>query len=369
MQFNIKKMIERENLYCIIMAGGIGSRFWPLSRVDKPKQFIDILGTGKSLLQQTFDRMSRVCPRENILIVTSSAYSSLVNEQIPNLSADQVLLEPLRRNTAPCIAYATYKIKQQNPNAIALVAPSDHLILNEDIFLDTILKAAGFASNSNALITLGIQPSRPETGYGYIQVGKPVKEVNSLFKVKTFTEKPNLELAQKFLESGEFYWNSGLFIWSIPSISAAFESHLPEVNSLFKELLPIYGTEKETEAIAKAYSECRNVSVDYGVMEKADNVYVFCSEFGWSDLGTWGSLYTHLPHDPSGNAAIAQQLMLYQTSNSIFNIPKDKLAVIQGLNDYIVVDTKDVLLICKKQDEQQIRNFVNDVLMNKKDFA
>jgi len=362
-------MIERKNLYCVIMAGGIGSRFWPLSRVDKPKQFIDILGTGKSLLQQTFERMSQVCPRENILIVTSSAYSSLVNEQIPNLSPDQVLLEPLRRNTAPCITYATYKIKQKNPNAIAIVAPSDHLILNEDIFLDTILKAAEFASNSNALITLGIRPSRPETGYGYIQIGKPVKEVPSLFKVKTFTEKPNLELAQKFLESGEFYWNSGLFIWSIASISAALESYLPEVNSLFKELLPIYGTEKETETIATAYSECRNISIDYGVMEKADNVYVFCSEFGWSDLGTWGSLYTHLPHDPNGNAAIAQQLMLYQTSNSIFNIPKTKLAVIQGLDDYIVVDTKDVLLICKKQDEQQIRNFVNDVLMNNKDFA
>ncbi|HDP75296.1 MAG TPA: mannose-1-phosphate guanylyltransferase [Bacteroidales bacterium] len=362
-------MIKKKNLYCIIMAGGIGSRFWPLSRVDKPKQFIDILGTGKSLLQQTFDRMSRVCPHENILIVTSSAYSSLVNEQIPNLLPGQVLLEPLRRNTAPCIAYATYKIKQKNPDAIAIVAPSDHLILNEDIFLDTILKAAEFASNSNALITLGIRPSRPETGYGYIQVGKPVKEITSLFRVKTFTEKPNLELAQKFLESGEFFWNSGLFIWSIASISEALESHLPEVNSLFKELLPVYGTGKETEAIATAYSECRNISIDYGVMEKADNVYVFCSEFGWSDLGTWGSLYTHLPHDPHGNAAIAQQLMLYQTSNSIFNIPKTKLAVIQGLDDYIVVDTKDVLLICKKQDEHQIRNFVNDVLMNKKDFA
>jgi len=362
-------MIESKNLYCIIMAGGIGSRFWPLSRTDKPKQFIDILGTGKSLLQQTFDRMSRICPRENILIVTSNAYNDLVHEQIPNLSPNQVLLEPLRRNTAPCIAYATYKIKQQNPNAVAIVAPSDHLILNEDVFVDTVLKAAEFAWNSNALITLGIQPSRPETGYGYIQIGKPVKEVPSLYKVKTFTEKPNLELAQKFVESGEFFWNSGLFIWSIDSITAALESHLPEVSSIFKELSSVYGTDNEASSIATAYPECRNISIDYGVMEKADNVYVFCSEFGWSDLGTWGSLYTHLPHDQNGNAAIAQQLMLYQTSNSIFNIPRNKLAVIQGLDDYIVVDTADVLLICKKQDEQQIKNFVNDVLMNNKDFA
>lgn len=362
-------MLDSKNLYCIIMAGGIGSRFWPLSRTDKPKQFIDILGTGKSLLQQTFDRMSRICPRENILIVTSQSYSNLVHEQIPNLSPSQVLLEPLRRNTAPCIAYATYKIKKQNPDAIAIVAPSDHLILNEDIFIDTIKKAAEFASMSSALITLGIRPSRPETGYGYIQIGKPIKDVPSLFKVKTFTEKPNHELAQKFLESGEFYWNSGLFVWSIAAITSALESNLPEVNSIFKDLLPAYDTEKETESIATAYSECRNISIDYGVMEKADNVYVFCSEFGWSDLGTWGSLYTHLPHDQNGNAAIAKQLMLYQTSNSIFNIPNNKLAVVQGLDDFIVVDTNDVLLICKKQDEQQIKNFVSDVLMNNKGFA
>ncbi len=362
-------MVESNNLYCIIMAGGIGSRFWPLSRTDKPKQFIDILGTGKSLLQQTFDRMSRICPRENILIVTSSAYNDLVYEQIPNLRPHQVLLEPIRRNTAPCIAYATYKIKKQNPNAVAIVAPSDHLIFNEDIFVDTIKKAAEFASNNNTLITLGINPSRPETGYGYIQIGKPVSKVPSLFKVKTFTEKPNLEMAKKFIESGEFYWNSGLFIWSLTSIEAAIENHLPEVSSIFKELLPAYGTDKETELIATAYSECRNISIDYGVMEKADNVYVFCSEFGWSDLGTWGSLYTQLPHDQNGNTAIAKQLMLYQTSNSIFNIPKNKLAVIQGLDDFIVVDTADVLLICKKQDEQQIKNFVNDVLINKKEFA
>ncbi|MDI3525900.1 MAG: mannose-phosphate guanylyltransferase [Tenuifilum sp.] len=362
-------MTQRKDIYCIIMAGGIGSRFWPLSRTSKPKQFIDILGTGKSLLQQTFERMVNICPKENILIVTSSAYDKLVHEQIPGLNENQVLLEPLRRNTAPCIAYATYKIKKQNPEAVVIVAPSDHLILNEQVFNETIIQAANFASNSDALITLGITPSRPETGYGYIQIGKPVKETPSLFKVKTFTEKPNLELAKKFMESGEFFWNSGLFVWSISSITKAFEKYLPEVNSLFEELLPIYNTEKEEEAISNTYAECRNISVDYGIMEKADNVYVFCAEFGWSDLGTWGSLYTHLPHDSNGNAAVAKDLMLYETKNSIFNIPQSKLAVVQGLEDYIVVDTEDVLLICRKQDEQNIKNYVNEILINKKDFA
>ncbi|QKG78857.1 mannose-1-phosphate guanylyltransferase [Tenuifilum thalassicum] len=362
-------MTQRKDIYCIIMAGGIGSRFWPLSRTSKPKQFIDILGTGKSLLQQTFERMVNICPKENILIVTSSAYDKLVHEQIPGLNENQVLLEPLRRNTAPCIAYATYKIKKQNPEAVVIVAPSDHLILNEQIFNETIIQAANFASNSDALITLGITPSRPETGYGYIQIGKPVKETPSLFKVKTFTEKPNLELAKKFMESGEFFWNSGLFVWSISSITKAFEKYLPEVNSLFEELLPIYNTEKEEEAISNTYAECRNISVDYGIMEKADNVYVFCAEFGWSDLGTWGSLYTHLPHDSNGNAAVAKDLMLYETKNSIFNIPQSKLAVVQGLEDYIVVDTEDVLLICRKQDEQNIKNYVNEILINKKNFA
>ncbi len=362
-------LVPIQNIYCIIMAGGIGSRFWPLSRTSKPKQFIDILGTGKSLLQQTFERMTKICPRENILIVTSNDYEALIHEQIPGLSSNQVLLEPLRRNTAPCIAYATYRIQQQNPDAIVIVAPSDHLILNEERFIETIEKGVEFASKNNALVTLGMQPNRPETGYGYIQISKPVKEIQSLYKVKTFTEKPNLELAQKFVESGEFYWNSGLFVWSISSIMQALERYLPEVNSIFKDIVPVYGTEKEPQQIALSYSECRNVSIDYGVMEKADNVYVVCAEFGWSDLGTWGSLYNHLPHDSNENAGISNNLMLYQTSNSLFNINPEKLAVVQGLDDFIVVDTRDVLLICRKQDEQQIKNFVNDIIISKKDFA
>lgn len=358
-------MVERKNLYCIIMAGGIGSRFWPLSRTSRPKQFIDILGTGKSLLQQTFDRMEKVCPAENILIVTSTIYHDLVLEQLPQVRSEQVLLEPMRRNTAPCIAYATYRIQVQNPNAIAIVAPSDHLILNEDRFVQTIMDAVNFADKNDSLLTLGITPSRPETGYGYIQTDKAVKGHAGLHKVKTFTEKPNLELAKVFMDSGEFFWNSGLFVWNSKSIINAFETYLPEINSLFKDASASFGTPNEKTTIEKTYSECRNISIDYGLMEKADNVYVICSEFGWSDLGTWGSLYTHVPKNNNGNAALSNSVKFYQTENTIVSAKNEKLVVVQGLDDFIVVDTDDVLLICKKQDEQQIKNFVNDIQLDK----
>jgi mannose-1-phosphate guanylyltransferase len=343
------------------MAGGIGSRFWPLSRTSRPKQFIDILGTGKPLLQQTFERMEKICPAENILIVTSTIYRDLVLEQLPKVTSEQILLEPMRRNTAPCIAYATYKIQQANPNAIAIVAPSDHLILNEDKFVETILNAVEFAEKNDALLTLGIKPSRPETGYGYIQIDKPVKGYSGLHKVKTFTEKPNLELAKVFMDSGEFFWNSGLFVWSLSSISNAFDEHLPEISTLFKDASSSFGSHVENKIIEKTYSECRNISIDYGIMEKADNVYVVCSEFGWSDLGTWGSLYTHVPKSSKGNAALSKNVKFYNTENTIVSSSNNKLVVVQGLSDYIVVDTSDVLLICKMQDEQQIKNFVNDI--------
>lgn len=356
-------MVDR-NHYCVIMAGGIGSRFWPLSRTSRPKQFLDILGIGKSLLQQTFDRMVKLAPPENILVVTSSAYRDLVLEQLPAISPNQVLLEPMRRNTAPCIAYAAYRILAKNPNALITVAPSDHLILNEQVFLDTVRDALHFADESNALITLGIKPSRPETGYGYIQVDSPVKDYSNLFKVKTFTEKPDLKLAKVFIESGEFYWNSGLFIWKLPAILNAFERYLPEVNALFKECYSDMGTEHESRSIERVYSECRNVSIDYGIMEKADNVYVICSEFGWSDLGTWGSLALQLPKDETGSAVVGD-VLLYQSTDLMVNIPDRKLAVIRGLTDFIVVDTDDVLLICPKKDEQHIKDFVNDITLNK----
>jgi mannose-1-phosphate guanylyltransferase len=355
-----------QNVYCVIMAGGIGSRFWPLSRNSKPKQFIDILGTGKTLLQQTYLRMKRVCPGQNILIVTSRAYRDQVLEQLPEVDASQVLLEPMRRNTAPCIAFANYKILQKNPNATVVVAPSDHLILNEDRFIETLQTAISFASHNDALLTLGIQPNRPETGYGYIQAGKQVdRGIPNLFRVKTFTEKPNLELAKVFYASGEFFWNSGLFIWSLPSILKAFSSHLPEVDTLFKDVCDKFGTEEEDRVVERVYSECRNISIDYGIMEKVDNGYVICSEFGWSDLGTWGSLYTHLAKDKQGNAVAGKDVMLYNTKGSLVNITGRKLVVLQGLEDFIVVDTNDILLVCRMQDEQEIKKFVGDILIEK----
>jgi mannose-1-phosphate guanylyltransferase len=347
------------------MAGGIGSRFWPLSRTSCPKQFIDILGVGKTLLQQTFERMTKICPAENILIVASNSYKDLILEQLPDVKESQLLLEPMRRNTAPCIAYATYKIRKCNPEATVVVSPSDHLIMNEQAFIDSVNLALDFATKKNALLTLGVKPNRPETGYGYIQVGKPVKGISGLYRVKTFTEKPNLEMAKVFLNSGEFFWNSGLFIWNLNAIIQALEEYLPEVNSLFGEVAPLLDSADEASAIERTYAECKNISIDYGVMEKAGNVFVICSEFGWSDLGTWGSLYNHLPVNQKGNAVIARKALLYDTSNSLISAPDGKLAVVQGLDDYIVVDTSDVLLICRKQDEQQIKNMLNDVAMLK----
>jgi len=305
--------------------------------------------------------MEKICPAENILIVTSTIYHDLVLEQLPKVKSEQILLEPMRRNTAPCIAYATYKIQQTNPNAIAIVAPSDHLILNEDRFVETVLNAVVFAEKNDALLTLGIKPSRPETGYGYIQIDKPVKGSSGLHKVKTFTEKPNLELAKVFMDSGEFFWNSGLFVWSLNSISKAFDEYLPEISTLFKDASSSFGSHVENKIIEKTYSECRNISIDYGIMEKAENVYVVCSEFGWSDLGTWGSLYTHVPRNSKGNATLSKNVKLYNTENTIVSSSKDKMVVVQGLTNYIIVDTNDVLLICRMQDEQQIKNFVSDI--------
>lgn len=349
------------------MAGGIGSRFWPMSRDKYPKQFLDILGTGKSLLRQTFERFISICPKENIYVVTNESYVELVKQQLPELTDHQVLAEPMRRNTAPCIAYASYKIAQINPDANMVVAPSDHVIMNEKAFEEAISCAFDFTQKENSLVTLGIHPSRPDTGYGYIQFKEDgsKKEKLRVLKVKTFTEKPNLEMAKFFMKSGDFVWNSGIFIWNAKTIMHALEEHLPEINNIFKEGSSFYNTDKEAEFIRTAYAHCTNISIDYGVMEKAKNVYVLAAEFGWSDLGTWRSLYDQLPHDPQANAVVGLHVMLEQTSNCIINMPHNKLAVIQGLNDFIVVETDNVLLICPKQDEQQIRQLVNDVKIKK----
>ncbi len=357
------------NNYCIIMAGGIGSRFWPLSRVVKPKQFLDILGVGRTFLQQTFDRFSTIIPKENFLVVTSIKYKDLVLEQLPGLNEEQVLLEPLRRNTAPCIAYAAYKIKTKNPNANLIVAPSDHIILKEEEFIRQIKNGLGFTKENDALLTLGVKPNRPETGYGYIQVKKKAKfnELTNLYKVKTFTEKPDEQMANVFVESGEFFWNSGIFIWSLPSLIKAFETHLQNVSSLFEKGMKLYNTNNEVHFINKTYSECPGISIDYGIMEKAKNVYVLTADFGWSDLGTWGSLYENKEKDTEGNVISGDNILTYNTKNCIINISDQKVAVLQGLDGYIVAESNETLMICKKEDEQQIKQFVTDVKIKKGD--
>ncbi len=351
----------------MIMAGGIGSRFWPLSTSDRPKQFIDILGIGKTLLQLTFERFNRIMPAENFYVVTSEKYKELVMEQLPELDVSQILLEPLRRNTAPCIAYATYKILSICPTAKIVVSPSDHLILKEDLFLNEIEKGLQFAGEKEVLVTLGIQPSRPETGYGYIQVSEKIDydHFSNLYKVKTFTEKPDRTMAQVFVDTGEFYWNSGIFVWSVPSIQKAFEKYLPDLNMLFDHGKKLLNTPDERFYINKTYSECPNISIDYGIMEKAENVYVLTADFGWSDLGTWGSLYENHPLDNMGNAVYGSRVFLYETQGCIINLPQEKIAVIQGLKDYIVVESQNILLICKKEEEQQIRQYVADVMLSK----
>ena len=301
--------------FCVIMAGGIGSRFWPLSTAEKPKQFLDILGVGRSLLQLTFDRFSRIIPAANFLVVTSENHKNLVLSQLPQLKETQVLSEPLRRNTAPCVAYATYKILSTCPDANVIVAPSDHLILKEDYFLEEINNGLRYVSDSDVLLTLGLQPNRPETGYGYIQVAEKVafEQKDNLFRVKTFTEKPDRKMAEVFIETGEFYWNSGIFIWSAKAILNAFTKYLPEVTALFEYGKKHINTPDEVQYINKVYSECPNISIDYGVMEKASNVYVLCADFGWSDLGTWGSLYENHKKDEHSNAVSGNKIFLYDT--------------------------------------------------------
>lgn len=349
------------------MAGGVGTRFWPMSTTQHPKQFLDILGTGETLLQQTYRRLLRICPANNIYVVTSTSYENLVAEQLPYINSENILCETARKNTAPCIAYASYKIHQRDPKAITVVAPSDHLIKKEEVFEKAIRSCFKKAENENCLITLGIKPTRPDTGYGYIQfiASDLLENDKRIHKVKTFTEKPNAEMAAFFMESGDFLWNSGIFIWSTKSIISALEQHDPELATVFKEGLPFYNTDKEREFVDKAYATCKNISIDYSVMEKADNVYVRSSIFGWSDLGTWGSLYTQILKDEHKNALVGKNIITYDCNNCIVQVPKDKLVVLQGLEDFIVVESEGVLMICKKQDEQQIRNFVNDVKVKK----
>ena len=375
-----------ENNYCVIMAGGVGSRFWPFSRNKKPKQFLDFFGTGRSLLQMTIDRFRPIVPIENILIVTNVIYRDLVLEQIPDLKAEQVLCEPARRNTAPCIAYAAARIKAMEAmrrkgdeamrrKARIVVAPSDHLILQEETFRQTIQQGFDFIENNDALLTLGMKPTRPETGYGYIQMGEVAREASHsleargerleakgeiICKVKAFTEKPNLELAKVFLESGDFLWNSGIFIWSLDSILNAFQEFLPEMANKFAEGDKVMGTADEDAFIQQMFPTCPSISIDYGVMEKAKNVHVIPSDFGWSDLGTWGSLYELSDKDENENVTLHADATYYDSHGNIVTLPKGRLAVVQGLEDSIVAESDGVLLICKRDAEQQIRQFFMD---------
>ena len=351
--------MNNKNNYCVIMSGGIGSRFWPFSREARPKQFLDFFGTGRSLLQMTVDRFKKILPLENIYIVTNKEYAQMVLDELPELGSNQLLLEPMRRNTAPCIAFATYHINSFNPDANIVVAPSDHLILKEEEFLSIIQNAFAFVEKHNTLLTLGIRPSRPETGYGYIQMSE--EKLDGVTKVKVFTEKPNLELAKVFYESGEFLWNSGIFIWNNRTILDAFHQYLPEITNRFDQGLDEFGTDKEKAFINENFPFCPNISIDYGVMEKAANVYVQAADFGWSDLGTWGSLYEISDKDENANAALIAETLFFDSSENIVTLPAGKLAVLQGLDGYIVAEADGVLLICKKEEEQRIKQFVADV--------
>ncbi|MBD1392248.1 mannose-1-phosphate guanylyltransferase [Mucilaginibacter glaciei] len=350
-----------KNYYAIIMAGGIGSRFWPISRTSHPKQFIDILGTGKTLIQNTYDRFLKVCPKENIFVVTNESYTGLVKEQLPDMADQQILTEPVMRNTAPCVAYGCFKIESMNPDAAIVVAPSDHLILDEAAFVTAIEKSLKTATEKQCLVTLGIKPSRPDTGYGYIQYTDQV--INDEFhKVKTFTEKPTVDIAKTFIQSGDFLWNAGIFVWSAKAIVAAFDSYLPEMHEIFAEARGVYNTDEEKSFVHKIYQRCINISIDYGIMEKAANVYVLPSEFGWSDLGTWASIYQLADKDYVGNAVIpSEKVIMYDSSNCMVNVPGDKLVILQGLHDYIVVESNNSLLVCPRDQEQNIKQVVADV--------
>jgi len=352
------------NHYVAIMAGGIGSRFWPMSRTHFPKQFLDILGIGRTLIQDTYDRFARFIPAANIYIVTSEEYRHIVKQQLPELKEANILCEPSRKNTAPCVAYIAYKLNEINPDGALICAPADHLILDGKAFNKVCLEALDFVSKHKALITLGIKPANPNTGYGYIQIEQQGVSDN-VYKVKTFTEKPNLELARTFLASGDFLWNAGIFVWQVKNIVSAFATYLPEMAEVFEAEKGNLNTAEEKKAIERIYPQCTNISIDYGIMEKANNVYLIPSSFGWSDLGTWNSAYENMEKDYLGNAVSGDNVMVIDATRCMIHSRNEKLYLLQGMDDYIVVDTDDVLMICKKEKEQEIKEYVAEVKRNK----
>ncbi|MBJ6366815.1 mannose-1-phosphate guanylyltransferase [Snuella sedimenti] len=348
-----------KNYYAILMAGGIGTRFWPVSTKEFPKQFHDMLGTGETLIQRTFHRLSKIVPKEHIFILTNESYSDLVCEQLPEIKKCQLVLEPAMRNTAPCILYASLKIQKENPDALMVVAPSDHWIENEQAFVKNVQQAFNFCSGNDVLMTLGIHPTFPNTGYGYIEYDKGGKETIKF--VNQFREKPDYKTAKSFIDKGNFLWNAGIFMWSVTSIIKAFQDNQPQLYALFESGIEVYNTDRETEFVNENYEKSENISIDYAVMEKSDNVYVITAEFDWNDLGTWGSLYDKLPKDGHNNAILNARTLAENAEGNIIRTNKDKLVVVDGLNDYIIVDKDDVLLIYPKNKEQDIKQILQRV--------
>ncbi len=350
------------NNYCVILAGGIGSRFWPFSRATYPKQFLDFFGTGRSLLQITYDRFTKIIPKENIYIATNESYSDLVHQQLPQLKGSQILLEPKRRNTAPSVAYAAYHIRAINPDANIIVAPSDHLILKEDVFLEEVRKGLDFVKDNDALLTMGIRPSRPETGYGYIEgdLSMACPSNKEIYRVDAFKEKPDLETAKRYLQRKNYFWNAGIFIWNVSTIVNALRVYQPPMSKIFEGLLPYYYTDKEQEMIDKLFPTCENISIDYAIMEKADEIYVFPASFGWSDLGTWGSLHDNMKKDAHNNVCIGENIHLHESRNCIVHTTQEKKVIVQGLDGYIIAEKNNRLLICRLSEEQRIKEFAGE---------
>ena len=350
------------NNHLVIMAGGVGSRFWPMSTTEKPKQFIDVLGVGRSLLQLTFDRFKGICSPENVWVVTNRSYKDLVLEQLPEIPVTNILCEPCRRNTAPCIAYVSWRIKSKDRNANIVVTPSDHIVTNCEEFKRVISQCLKFTSETDAIITLGMKPTRPETGYGYIQadLSSCSPRNKEIFRVDSFREKPDLETAKKYIQNKSYFWNAGIFIWSVNTIVNAFRIYQPAISKIFESLQPVYGTPKEQEEIDLRFPECENISVDYAIMEKAEEIFVCPADFGWSDLGTWGSLLVQTKKDLYGNGVIGENVSLFDTHNCIVHTLDKKKVVIQGLDAYIVADDGNKLLICKLSEEQRIKQFSSD---------
>lgn len=349
------------NNHLVIMAGGVGSRIWPMSTQEYPKQFVDVLGCGKTLIQLTAERFENVVPVDNIWVVTSDAYADIVHEQLPRIPKGNILREPCRRNTAPCIAYVSWRIKAQNPKANIVVSPSDHIVTDVKEFQRVVGSALRFASESDAIVTLGMKPTRPETGYGYIQadLSEACARNREIFRVDSFREKPQLEVAKQYIARNNFYWNSGIFIWNVNTIVNALRIYTPELSAIFEQMLPIYGTDSEQATINEEFPKCQNISIDYAVMERAEEIYVFPASFGWSDLGTWGSLYENTQKDTAANALIGPRIEMHDSHNCIVHTTGERRVVIQGLDGYIVAEKDGTLLICKLSEEQRIKDFID----------